>query len=57
MGIGARAEALLRAAPEHSASLGRQLHRLVGADEMGELFKVACIHSPGWIPPAFEDCA
>jgi SAM-dependent MidA family methyltransferase len=55
LGIGARAEALLRAAPERSARLGRQLHRLVGADEMGELFKAACIHSPGWRPPAFED--
>jgi SAM-dependent MidA family methyltransferase len=56
MGIGARAEALLRARPDRSASLGRQLHRLVGADEMGELFKAACIHAPGWTPPAFEDC-
>lgn len=54
MGIGARSEALLRARPDRSATLGRQLHRLVGADEMGELFKAACIHSPGWIPPAFE---
>jgi len=54
MGVGPRAEALLRAAPERSASLGRQLHRLVGADEMGQLFKVACIHSPGWAPPPFE---
>jgi SAM-dependent MidA family methyltransferase len=53
--IGLRAEALLKAAPERSARLGRQLHRLVGADEMGELFKAACIHSPGWSPPAFED--
>jgi SAM-dependent MidA family methyltransferase len=32
------------------------LHRLIGADEMGDLFKAACIHSPGWAPPAFEDC-
>jgi SAM-dependent MidA family methyltransferase len=56
MGIGARAEALLRARPDRSATLGRQLHRLVGADEMGELFKAACIHSPGWAPPAFEEC-
>jgi len=55
MGIGARAEALLCARPDRSATLGRQLHRLIGADEMGELFKVACIHSPGWRPPAFED--
>jgi SAM-dependent MidA family methyltransferase len=55
MGIGARAEALLRAAPERSARLGRQLHRLVGADEMGELFKAACIHSASLEPPAFEE--
>jgi len=55
MGIGPRAEALLRARPDRSGTLGRQLHRLVGADEMGELFKAACIHSPGWTPPAFED--
>ena len=56
MGVGARTEALLRAQPDRSASLGRQLHRLVGADEMGELFKAASIHSPGFCPPAFEDC-
>jgi SAM-dependent MidA family methyltransferase len=56
MGIGARAEALLRASPERSASIGRQLHRLIGGDEMGELFKACCLHSPGWTPPGFEDC-
>ncbi len=28
--------------------------RLIGADEMGELFKVCAIHSPDWTPPAFE---
>jgi SAM-dependent MidA family methyltransferase len=56
MGIGARTEALLRARPDLSATLGRQLHRLVGGDEMGDLFKAACIHSPGWTPPAFEEC-
>jgi SAM-dependent MidA family methyltransferase len=55
LGIGVRAETLLRARPDRSATLGRQLHRLVGADEMGELFKAACIHSQGWTPPAFED--
>ena len=55
MGIGARAEALLRARPDRSAALGRQLTRLVGAEEMGELFKVCCIHAPGWAPPAFEE--
>jgi SAM-dependent MidA family methyltransferase len=55
MGIGARAEALVRSRPEKAPLIGRQLHRLVGADQMGELFKAAVIHSPGWTPPAFED--
>ncbi|MDB5461868.1 MAG: hypothetical protein JWP23_257 [Phenylobacterium sp.] len=55
MGIGARAEALVRAAPNRTAMIGRQLTRLLGADEMGELFKACAIHSPDWTPPAFED--
>ena len=57
MGVGERAEALVRAAPARSGVIGRQLNRLVGADEMGELFKVCAIHSPDWTPPAFEDAA
>lgn len=55
LGIGARAEALVRAQPHHSAGIGRQLDRLISADEMGELFKACCLHSPGWTPPGFED--
>lgn len=55
LGIGPRAEALLRARPDRSETLGRQLTRLIAADEMGELFKVCVLHSPGWTPPAFED--
>jgi SAM-dependent MidA family methyltransferase len=55
LGIGPRAEALLRAAPKRAATIGRQLTRLIAADEMGELFKVCVIHSPGWTPPVFED--
>ncbi|HLZ74127.1 class I SAM-dependent methyltransferase [Phenylobacterium sp.] len=55
MGIGARAEALVRASPGRTGRIGRQLTRLIAADEMGELFKVCAIHSPGWTPPAFED--
>jgi SAM-dependent MidA family methyltransferase len=57
LGIGERAEALVRARPERSATLGRQLHRLIGADEMGELFKACAIFEPGQPPPAFEDLA
>jgi SAM-dependent MidA family methyltransferase len=55
LGIGVRAEALVRAAPQKSAAIGRQLNRLIAGDEMGDLFKVCAIHSPGWTPPAFED--
>ena len=57
MGIGERAEAVVRAAPGKTGALGRQLHRLVGGDEMGELFKACVIHSRDWTPPAFEDAA
>jgi len=55
MGIGPRAEALVRAAPTRAGAIGRQLNRLIAADQMGELFKVCAIHTPGWTPPAFED--
>ena len=55
MGIGARAEALVRARPGRTPTLGRQLNRLLSAEEMGELFKACVIHSPDWTPPAFED--
>jgi len=55
LGVGERAETLVRARPDKAAVIGRQLNRLVGGDEMGELFKACCIHSPGWTPPAFGD--
>lgn len=55
LGIGERAEALVRARPDKAPVIGRQLNRLVGGDEMGELFKACCLHSPGWVPPAFGD--
>jgi SAM-dependent MidA family methyltransferase len=55
MGIGERAEALVRGRPDKAAVIGRQLHRLVGGDQMGELFKACCLHAPDWTPPAFED--
>ena len=55
LGIGARAEALIRSRPDQAGVIGRQLHRLIAADQMGELFKACCLHSPGWTPPAFGD--
>jgi SAM-dependent MidA family methyltransferase len=55
MGIGERAEALVRAAPNRTGVIGRQLTRLIADDEMGELFKACAIHSSDWTPPAFEE--
>ena len=55
LGIEARAAALARARPDRADMIGRQLARLVEADQMGELFKGACIHSPGLVPPGFEE--
>ena len=55
LGIGERAEALVLSQPEHSETIGRQLHRLIGGDEMGELFKACAIFPPGEPPPAFEE--
>jgi SAM-dependent MidA family methyltransferase len=55
LGIGARAEALVRAQPAKSGTIGRQLTRLIAGDEMGELFKACVIHSPDWTPPPFTD--
>ena len=55
LGIGARAEVLSRARPDRAQAIARQLDRLTGAEQMGVLFKAACIHAPGLIPPAFEE--
>jgi SAM-dependent MidA family methyltransferase len=54
MAIGQRAEALARAQPDKAGLIGRQLDRLIAADQMGELFKAACIHAPSFTPAAFE---
>jgi SAM-dependent MidA family methyltransferase len=57
LGVGARAAALSRANPNRAGTIDRQLQRLVGADGMGDLFKVAAIHSDGLEPPGFEGAA
>lgn len=54
LGIEARAAALSQARPEHAGLIARQLDRLIGHDQMGDLFKAACLHSPTLVPPAFE---
>ena len=54
LGIEARAEVLARARPDKAAVIARQLARVIAPDQMGELFKAVCIHSPGFVPPGFE---
>jgi SAM-dependent MidA family methyltransferase len=54
LGIDARAASLTAANPELAGALQRQLARLVDPDQMGELFKVLALTSPGLIAPAFE---
>lgn len=55
MGIGARAEALARAAPDQAVAIADALDRLTAPVQMGTLFKVAGAVSPGLpIPPGFN---
>jgi NADH dehydrogenase [ubiquinone] 1 alpha subcomplex assembly factor 7 len=51
LGIEARAEALARARPDQGGAIGRQLARLVGDDQMGRLFKAACLYAADQAPP------
>jgi SAM-dependent MidA family methyltransferase len=57
LGIEARAQALAASQPQadQADKLARQLDRLTGAAQMGELFKVVCLFAPGLSPPLFED--
>jgi len=55
LGIQARAQALAAARPDQADKLARQLDRLTGAAQMGQLFKVACLSAPGLSPPLFEE--
>ncbi len=55
LGIEARAAALAAARPDQAPVIARQLARLTDADQMGRLFKAACLHPPGPPPPGFED--
>ncbi|HWA63512.1 MAG TPA: SAM-dependent methyltransferase [Caulobacteraceae bacterium] len=54
LGIEQRAEVLKRANPARAEVIERQLQRLIGTGQMGELFKAACLHSKGLRPPGFE---
>lgn len=48
LGIEARAAALGAAAPRHREAIAAAMHRLVDAEQMGELFKVMGLAAPGW---------
>lgn len=52
LGIEARAEALAKASPERAGDLAADRDRLIGGEQMGELFKVLAIAAPGWPVPA-----
>ncbi len=47
LGIERRAAALAKARPDQAETLARQLHRLTDPHQMGALFKVVCVHTPG----------
>ncbi len=55
LGIKARAGRLSAAAPERGKEIQSALKRLVGADEMGTLFKVAAVTAKPWPEPAGFD--
>jgi SAM-dependent MidA family methyltransferase len=52
VGIDTRAAALAKANPAQAESIDAALRRLTDDDQMGSLFKVMAIHSPGWPAPA-----
>jgi NADH dehydrogenase [ubiquinone] 1 alpha subcomplex assembly factor 7 len=52
IGLRARADRLKRIHPEKAEPIERDLERLADPNEMGELFKVMCLSSPGLPPPA-----
>lgn len=52
LGLEARAAALSQSAPDQRAKIARQIWRLTDTEQMGELFKIACIQSPDLPPPA-----
>jgi SAM-dependent MidA family methyltransferase len=55
LGVRERADALIRARPDRSEVLQRQLARLTDPDQMGDLFKALALHTPGLVPPGFEE--
>lgn len=55
LGVEARAERLMQSRPDAAPVIERQLHRLTAPDQMGELFKAACVFAPrSLMIPGFE---
>ena len=52
VGVGARAEALVRANPARSDDVHAARERLTARDQMGGLFKVVALHAADWPAPA-----
>lgn len=52
LGIDARSQSLSASHPDRSREVDEARARLCDSGEMGELFKVIAIHSPGWPAPA-----
>jgi len=52
LGIDARLQSLIAAAPARAEELEGQRHRLVEAGEMGELFQILTAFDPAWPHPA-----
>jgi SAM-dependent MidA family methyltransferase len=56
LGVVERAQTLSDRNPEKAPTIERQLHRLIGPDQMGELFKVCAVFHPQQLPvPGFEE--
>jgi len=51
LGIEPRAWILAESSPRQATLIGRQLQRLTAPAQMGELFKVACVHSSDVLTP------
>jgi SAM-dependent MidA family methyltransferase len=52
LGIDTRAEALAKGNPDRAKDIAAARDRLVGKEQMGELFKVIAFHHPHWPAPA-----
>ncbi|MFN3536123.1 MAG: hypothetical protein ACK4Y4_01595, partial [Brevundimonas sp.] len=55
LGIETRAQRLIQSRPDAAPVIERQLHRLTGSNQMGDLFKAACVFAPRSLSiPGFE---